>query len=453
MPFPEPPEKIVPFSSGQAAPYDIERQFDEHINSFRKLVNFLKEVIRDDGMLRNGKVGPEQLTPEIEEGLARRALAAVETLLEEARAEARLSAASALEMRTLLDKIREREHQIAQAATAMQQALHETRERLNELSALAASSPAPAPTATPAGALGPPYATSASGIPAFYGLDQGADQTASTAVSSDYAQVAMEWAEHMPDTIPPNILAINSITGQHWSARWWATQANNAFGMLQDLYLGVSATPPTTNLTGGPITVGSIYYDTTNMMPYVWSGTAWEAFFAPQKAATASLYYVATANQAAFPVTVTDIVGNTGQLVDEGVMIYLNGVRLTPYSDYSVDVPSDTVTLARAQPAGAMVAIDILTPADELRPGAVLATMLADITSQQDGARTQFQLLVLSTNAAAAVQAPEHMIVSYDGVIQKPGVQYTVQAPNQITFQTAPAVDSAIFMVWLEPPT
>ena len=37
-------------------------------------------------------------------------------------------------------------------------------------------------------------------------------------VSADYAQVAIEWAEHMPDTIPPNILAINAITGEHWSS-------------------------------------------------------------------------------------------------------------------------------------------------------------------------------------------------------------------------------------------
>ena len=37
-------------------------------------------------------------------------------------------------------------------------------------------------------------------------------------------------------------------------------------------------------------------------------------------------------------------------------MVYLNGVRLTVNSDYTVDPVVQSVTLARPQPAGAMVA-------------------------------------------------------------------------------------------------
>jgi hypothetical protein len=40
----------------------------------------------------------------------------------------------------------------------------------------------------------------------------------------------MNWAEHMPDVIPPNILATNAITGAHWSARWWANRAAQIVG-------------------------------------------------------------------------------------------------------------------------------------------------------------------------------------------------------------------------------
>ena len=46
-----------------------------------------------------------------------------------------------------------------------------------------------------------------------------------TALAFDYAEVSAAWAEHMPDTIPPNILAFMGVTGDHWSARWWANRA------------------------------------------------------------------------------------------------------------------------------------------------------------------------------------------------------------------------------------
>jgi len=51
------------------------------------------------------------------------------------------------------------------------------------------------------------------------------DAALAAATAQDWAQVSIEWAEHMPDTIPPNILAITGISGNHWSSRWWASQA------------------------------------------------------------------------------------------------------------------------------------------------------------------------------------------------------------------------------------
>jgi hypothetical protein len=49
--------------------------------------------------------------------------------------------------------------------------------------------------------------------------------TGAVAEAEEWAVVSQAWAEHMPDTIPPNILAEMAITGEHWSARWWAKQA------------------------------------------------------------------------------------------------------------------------------------------------------------------------------------------------------------------------------------
>ena len=79
----------------------------------------------------------------------------------------------------------------------------------------------------------------------------------------------------MPDTLPDNAVKIMDISGDHWSRRWWANRADNAFGRLTDLYLGAWPDPPTTNLEGGPITVGSIYYNTDTGQMYVWDGANW----------------------------------------------------------------------------------------------------------------------------------------------------------------------------------
>ena len=49
--------------------------------------------------------------------------------------------------------------------------------------------------------------------------------TGDAAQAGLYANLAGAWAEHMPDTIPPDVLAVMAITGDHWSSRWWANQA------------------------------------------------------------------------------------------------------------------------------------------------------------------------------------------------------------------------------------
>jgi hypothetical protein len=438
MPFPNPPARIVPFDSGPVADHDIGRQFDEHSQAVVNILDFLKTVVRDDGVVRNGTIGPEQLALDLPELLAARTIKEVETLLVSARQSAAQAAQSAAEAAQLRNDLVALQGRIAASADAMARTSAEIREKLRTLAEVA---PAPAATAPfPTGTLGP-------GAGGFYGVDS----AGASATAQDWAQVAIEWAEHMPDTIPPNILAMTAVTGEHWSSRWWALKADAAFGALSDLYLGAWPTPPATDLNGGPITVGALYYDTTMLQPYVWTGTAWESFYAPMKAATSTLYYTSNANQSVFNVTVPDIAGHTGSLVDDGVMVYLNGVRLTPTQDYTIDTAQNTITLLRSQPAGAMIAIDILTPPSELAPGSVLATKLQ--IPAFDGVTSQFPMTVLSTAVNAAVQSADHLIVSLDGVLQNPGIAYTVAAPNTITFAAPPPpVDALCFIVWLQPP-
>jgi hypothetical protein len=99
-------------------------------------------------------------------------------------------------------------------------------------------------TALATGALGP-------GAGGFYGVDAlGAGATA-----QDYAQVSIEWAEHMPDTIPPNVLAINAITGDHWSSRWWA---NHAAGIVAGAGGSVGSIPDGQGVFSEPVSVTAL---------------------------------------------------------------------------------------------------------------------------------------------------------------------------------------------------
>jgi hypothetical protein len=59
----------------------------------------------------------------------------------------------------------------------------------------------------------------------------------------DYALVSQAWAEYMPDTIPPNILAALNITGDHWSSRWWS---NRAVQLIQNFSSSLPPGPPDT---------------------------------------------------------------------------------------------------------------------------------------------------------------------------------------------------------------
>ena len=63
------------------------------------------------------------------------------------------------------------------------------------------------------------------------------DDKGATATSADYAQVSIDWAEHMPDVIPNQTMAVMAVSGQHWSSRWWASQAALSANAIVGNYL------------------------------------------------------------------------------------------------------------------------------------------------------------------------------------------------------------------------
>jgi hypothetical protein len=269
-----------------------------------------------------------------------------------------------------------------------------------------------------------------------------------------WADSSRLWAEHMPDTLPDNALKVMDITGDHWSSRWWANQAANAFGQLTSLYLGAHPVPPVTNNNGGPIQIGSIYYDTTTDQAYVWDGSQWQSFYGVQRAGIMTLWYLATANQTAFPTSAADLHGKTFTIdatKPEGVDPHVNGVKLMPLAAGSPDgdytLSGSTITFLRPLRAGDIVGIDILMPVEALGPGAVENWKLSPLTGQ-DGVKVTFALTCAAGGGpAVTINKSEELIVSLDGVIQEPTVGYSASGSN-ITFVGAPTADSRIFITW-----
>jgi hypothetical protein len=309
--------------------------------------------------------------------------------------------------------------------------------------------PAPATPATPTppmpvGVLGP----NAGGF--FAGDDAGA-----AATSADYAQVSIEWAEHLPDTIPPNILAINAISGEHWSSRWWAIRAAGAFGAQAMWYQGAFGDPgpPTTPLTptGDPIPPGAMYWNTDHNQMMVWDGSSWAAVGVPAAASSSSLFYEAIDGQTQFATTDPDLLGQSFQLRPDGtngVNVFLNGIRLTFTRDYAVDAPTSTIALSTPAIGGSILALDVLVPQKDIAPGGVSIHKCRPL-APFDGVTTAFELQT-TDGALLVVNGSNELLVVLDGVQQEPGVDYSATG-DTLSFAAAPNADVKSFILWYTP--
>lgn len=260
MTFPTPPQKVASFFSAQPpTPSEIGAQFDEIRRSIGEILGFLGAFVRPDGVLRNQSVGREQISPEIGAQIASEAVSAVQTALSTLKTDVLTIRAAVLDVHAVLDEVQALKKEVQSAGARsvmttgvvlgeMKSALRDARAALAdarnaradaenaalstqtaktdfesylkgfEERALPVLAALPAPQDWEGSYQGMLY-------PQAGGFYAAGDTLGSTAVAQDYAQCAMEWAEHMPDTIPPNILAVMNITGSHWSSRWWALRA------------------------------------------------------------------------------------------------------------------------------------------------------------------------------------------------------------------------------------
>jgi len=418
----------------------LDAQFDEIIHQIDAWDARVKRVITDEGFLADGVITTTAIDPALWEtmqnDLSLRALQLAET----ARKAASKADAAALRIEQLMRRAVAAGAQAQAAAeeisTNRNAAAVDIRYLLTQAEAVRRSNDAQA---------------------AAY-VETANDVAGASAKAEAWAEASWLWAEHMPDTLPDNAVKIMDISGDHWSSRWWANRADNAFGRLTDLYLGAWPDPPTTNLEGGPITIGSIYYNTDTGQMYVWDGSNWQSMTQPQRAATAALWYEATAGQTIFPFATPDLHGQNYALsldATEAVDTHVNGVKLMQAAlsgpgDWTIDTASSTVTFARPLRAGDIVSFDILLDDTKLAPGAVWAWSLNPIAGK-DGVKVSFGLTTKeSPGVAVTVQRSEELLVSLDGVVQEPGVSYNASG-STISFAQAPAADAYVFITWYRP--
>jgi len=355
-PMPAPPVRQFSFTDFQTnnptapPPGDrLDAEFDRANNAVSDVIDWTSVSLNTDGSIRDGVIGDNQLESGLFDAVADDIIAEVQPLVDQANS----YASSALSSASLA------------SASASSAATHNSNAQAAATSATTASTAA--------------QASASSANSAQIAAANAADDAANSAnhalgdanLSSDYAVVTQAWAEHMPDIIPPNILAVMGVTGDHWSSRWWANKAAGAFGQLSELYLGVHDTPPLTTSTGDPIPTGAIYYNSTNETVYLWNGTSWVPFWTPVKSTFLSLLYRATSSQTVFPLTTPDLGGHVYTISStnpELIEVYVNGVKLPGDApnpgagDWTLNAATSTLTFLTPLLANSLVNVDILTP-------------------------------------------------------------------------------------------
>jgi hypothetical protein len=231
------------------------------------------------------------------------------------------------------------------------------------------------------------------------------DDAGATATAADFAQVAIAWAENMPWTIPGNILAVNAISGDHWSSRWWANKAANLLAALEAGGLGVTAeqvtvtaantlaqliNPPVDASTTMQVIVnGRVFSGCVSPPPFTvagklvtWASTAITIGMtdevvaryryavtpvASAKVPAISLYYLATQGQQNFLLSTPDRFA-LSYVLDEGskVQVSRNGLRLMPDDGSGKGgfaVANNVVMLLWPAGADETVIVDVWEPA------------------------------------------------------------------------------------------
>lgn len=172
-------------------------------------------------------------------------------------------------------------------------------------------------------------------------------------------------------------------------------------------------------------------------------------------AAEISLAYLATAGQTDFPLLTVDKYGNTYTLRDdleEPVEIHVNGSRKalyngTDFGDYTVDIPTNTITFLNPLALNDVVLIDIFAPKPIPVTGSITMNLLKKFAP--DGLETEFEMRKDVDNTLINALKNEEVLVYVNNVPQLPGEDYTASG-SILTFTEAPEDDADVWAIWVQ---
>jgi hypothetical protein len=347
-PQPNPPVRQFSFTDFQtnnpSAPLPADRidgEIDRTNNALSDTLDWVSVSLNSDGSLKPQSVGKAQLQPGLFDQIAAPALDEIQGLANSARAAAREASAAS------------QEADASAFAAAAQNALAlDASARSSSDAQDAASSAAEAAASANAAAASANNSSNSANY---------ADLAEATCI--DYGVLTQAWAEHMPDTIPPNILAVMDVTGDHWSSRWWANQAALIIAQGTQAITYIGDTPPP---AVPPVKAGAMWWDSIGGQLYV---------FYDDPSADAG-QWVAAVNRVgpAGPIGPAGPTGNTGAQGPPGtgsvagmtigqIPIAASATGIAASANLSGDVVSTPTTLATTIQPNAVTTAKILNAA------------------------------------------------------------------------------------------
>jgi len=182
-----------------------------------------------------------------------------------------------------------------------------------------------------------------------------------TTKASEAATSATNAASSATSAASSATSATSSASSATSSASAAATSATNAaasYDSFDDRYLGAKSSAPSADNDGATLIVGAMYFNSTNGSMQVWDGSNWEETGSSVSGIKTDFIYTATANQTVF--SGNDTASNSLVIDEAGLInVYLNGIRIIPTTDYTVNTGANSVTLTAGADAGDHLEVEV----------------------------------------------------------------------------------------------
>ena len=221
-----------------------------------------------------------------------------------------------------------------------------------------------------------------------------ATNSLNSATASQVSRLASESARDLSQTYRDSsqTYATNSANSATASANS-ATSAQNSLDTFNDKFIASASAPSSPS-------DGDLWYDTVNVRLKIYiAGSGWQNAGAYLEGLISRYTYTATSGQTVFSVSDNSSVLNF--TAEANVFVFLNGVRLTPISDYTLS-GTNTCTLPSGVQVGDILYIEVITKIS-LTEEAILQGYVANALSSKNDAETaKTQAETAETNAETA---------------------------------------------------